>query len=192
MPLKLNVGLSKKLGLPDYGSLGASCHVEIELDGGLLHQDLDAFQRHVRNAYLACNQAVAEELARQQGGNNAKATVVHETIASAPPQASSPTPTTTPSTSTATHRTNGNGSNGNGHQASPKQLEYIGQLARQIKGLGVRRVETLTTKMFNKPLVALTSLEASSLIDTLKSAKGGDVDLDQILNGAEAWPYRWP
>ena len=59
MPLKLNVGLSKKIGLPDYGSLGASCHV-VELDGTLLQQDLDTFQRHVRNAYVACAQAVNE------------------------------------------------------------------------------------------------------------------------------------
>ena len=28
MPLRLNVGLSKKVGLPDYGSLEASCHVD--------------------------------------------------------------------------------------------------------------------------------------------------------------------
>jgi hypothetical protein len=58
MPLKLNVGLSKKVGLPDYGSLGASCHVEVELEGSLIHHDLESFQRHVKNAYVACHQAV--------------------------------------------------------------------------------------------------------------------------------------
>ena len=182
MPLKLNVGLSKKLGLPDYGSLGASCHVEIELDACLLHQDFEAFQRHVRHAYTACNQAVADELARQQGVTAAKVATVGETNTTPPTSSSTPQP----SAHSAAHRTNGNVTNGNGHQASPKQIEYVGQLARQIKGLGVRRVESLTAKMFNKPLVALTSLEASSLIDTLKSAKSGDVDLDEILNGAEA------
>lgn len=52
MPLKLNVGLSKKVGLPDYGSLGASCHVEVELESSLVLQDVDAFHQHVRRAYL--------------------------------------------------------------------------------------------------------------------------------------------
>jgi hypothetical protein len=70
MPLKLNVGLSKKVGLPDYGSLGASCYVEVELDSALLATDLDGFHQKVRQAYVACHQAVSDELHRHSSGDN--------------------------------------------------------------------------------------------------------------------------
>jgi hypothetical protein len=66
--LKLNVGLSKKIGQPDYGSLGASCHVEVELDGSLLQADLEGFQERAMRAFAACRQAVTDELARHQSG----------------------------------------------------------------------------------------------------------------------------
>ena len=57
MPVKVNIGLSKKVGLPDYGSLGASAHVEFELDGGYDNGSTDKFQDAVRRAYAACRQA---------------------------------------------------------------------------------------------------------------------------------------
>jgi len=65
MPLTLNVGLSKKIGTPGYGSLGASCHVEVEVDSSLLY-DLDEFQQKVRQIYGGCHQAIQDELQRQQ------------------------------------------------------------------------------------------------------------------------------
>jgi hypothetical protein len=172
MALKLNVGLSKKVGLPDYGSLGASCHVEVELDGSLLQQDLDSFHRQVRNAYAACSQAVNDELARQRSeeGNGAAASTGNDR----PAQSTS-----------AGQRSNGT-SNGNGHRATQKQLDYLNQLARQVRGLGVRRLEALAEKLCGKPLAELTSLDASSLIDTVKAIKEGRVDLDAALSGAGA------
>jgi hypothetical protein len=66
MPLKLNVGVSRKVGLPDYGSVGASCNLEMELDAGLLERDLEGFHARIRGAYVAAHQAVHDELARLQ------------------------------------------------------------------------------------------------------------------------------
>src|SRR5215207_5042542 len=63
MPLRLSVGVSKKVGLPEYSSAGAHCDLEVELDAGLL-EDLEAFHERVRDAYVACHQAVNDELAR--------------------------------------------------------------------------------------------------------------------------------
>src|SRR3954454_24122483 len=69
MPMKLNVGVSRKVGLPDYGSVGASCNLELELESSLLDRDLDAFHAKIRCAYVAAHQAVHDELARLRGPN---------------------------------------------------------------------------------------------------------------------------
>ncbi len=169
MPLKLNVGISKKVGQPDYGSLGASCHVEVELDSSLLFDDPDAFQERTTNAYAACRQAVEDELARQQSPNSQE-------------PADGKTASRTPG-----GHSNGtsNGLNGNNtHRASQKQLDYVQQLAGQIRGLGVRRLEDLAERMFSKPLADLSSLDASGLIDALKEIKAGKIDLKAALGGA--------
>jgi hypothetical protein len=73
MPLKLNVGLTKKIGQPNYGSLGATCHVEIELDQALLEHDENGFQERIRRVFTVCSQAVTGELMRQSHGNTRQA-----------------------------------------------------------------------------------------------------------------------
>ena len=177
MPLKLNVGITKKVGLPDYGSLGASCHLELDLDGSLVEGDLAGFHERVRRTYAACAVAVDEELARRQEdvGPPARQT--------APPQ-SRPRA----AAGSGAHGAGQNGATKNGHaaRATTKQLDYAQQLAGQIRGLGVRRLETLSTRMFGKPVAELTSLDASGLIDALKEIKSGQIDLEAALSGAAA------
>ena len=163
MPLKLNVGLSKKIGQPDYGSLGASCHVEIELDAALLTNDLDGFHRHVRNAYVACQQAINDELSRHSSSS-------------------------TPSIDSGQRR-NGHAhattpTNGNTNRASDKQLNYAQRLASQIPNLG--RLELLVDQMFGKSINDLTGFEASSLIDQLKAMKEGQVAIPNAPDGVPA------
>ena len=169
MPLKLNVGVSKKVGLPDFGSLGTTCHVEVELDSSLVFDDLDGFHSKVRQAYVACSQAVNDELNRQQADNQGAASQSQPTSSAA---------------GSAKGNSNGHRNGSNGSRASQKQLDYVNQLAGQIRGLGVRRLETLSDKMFGKSLAELSSFDASSLIDSLKAIKEGRLDLDAALNGA--------
>ena len=174
MPLKLTVGLSKKLGLPEYGSLGASCQLELELDQSLLEHDLDRFHQQVRDAYTACRQAVQDELARQPKGSK-------------PIEQAECSPDATSEMPSADEDNPRRNNNGNGHYAaSEKQLSYINQLARQIRGLGVRRLQTLTESMFGKQPADLTSFEASALIDQLKALKSGELKLEELIAGAAA------
>lgn len=167
MPTTINVGLSKKIGLRDFGSAGASCNIQFEADHGLLTDDLAAFHQRVKSVFAACRDAVCQELARQQGteasangqsnaGTRAEAPAQPATAATVKPQ------------------------NGNGHVASEKQVAYLRQLAKQVEGLGIRRLDALANRMFNKPLAALSSFDASVLIDTLKRIKAGDLTLDNV------------
>ena len=160
MPLTVSVGLSKKVGQPEFGSLGATCNVAFELEASLLQTDLRAFHDQVHNAYSACAQAVNDQLAKPQvSGSNGNQTEIKQ-----------------PST--------GNGGGGNGHRATDKQLGFARQLAGQIQGLGVRRLDVLANKMFAKPIAELSTLDASGLIDTIKAIKAGEVKLDDAINGA--------
>ena len=172
MSFRLNVGVNKKMGLPDYGSLGTFCNVEVEVDGCLIFDDLEGFHQKVRQAYVACAQAVNDELARQTAPASQTASQTTRQTHSAPPAG------------TATTNGHGHRNGMNGSRASQKQLDYANQLAGQIQGLGARRLELLANEMFDTPIAGLSSLDASTLIDTLKAIKEGFLDLDSVLNGA--------
>jgi len=63
MPVKLNIGLSRKVGEPNYGSRGASINLEVELDSGVL-QDAAQLRERVRDLYQLARQSIDEELHR--------------------------------------------------------------------------------------------------------------------------------
>ena len=50
MPLKLNVGLSRKVGEPNYGSRGASVNLELELDSAIVSEP-DRLQERIRQMF---------------------------------------------------------------------------------------------------------------------------------------------
>jgi hypothetical protein len=145
------------VGLPDYGSVGASCNVEVELDSTPIDRDLDAFHARVRDVYVAAHQAVHDELARLQG-----------------PIAAPLDPPASPQR----HASNGqSGGNGNTDRqpagrsrlrkpATENQVRAIRSIANQqhadldglLREYGVDRPEDLSLR------------QASELIDVLKTA----------------------
>jgi hypothetical protein len=61
MPLKLNVGLSRKIGEANYSSRGASVNVEMELESALV-QEPEKFQARIKQLFGMARSAVDEEL----------------------------------------------------------------------------------------------------------------------------------
>ena len=145
MAVKLSVGLQKKVGLPDYGSLGASCHVEFEIDRSSLDSDLDGFHQKVRGAFAACQQAVSDQLARQQSDQSASHGNGHN--------------------GNGHGYSNGNGQRGNSRPATASQARAI----RAIAGRNRIDLQQLLGDRFNidRP-EDLSISDASSLIDELK------------------------
>jgi hypothetical protein len=186
MPLKVNIGLAKKLGQPNYGSTGASCSLEFELDSGQLSHNPDEFRQNLRNAYDACRQAIQDELHRQlnppdlqQAKMNGEKephmedqsqgpAVTESAIMPAPAPVASNSTTKTPATCGLVQTS---------PRASQRQVNYIHHLAHGISGLTPHRLEILSATVCGKRLAHLTSADASLLIETLKDILAGDKDL---------------
>jgi hypothetical protein len=155
------------VGLPDYGSLGASCQLEVELDPSLAFNDTSILQQRICHLHGICRQAVQEELARRQGMTSSVARSGERRPARAEDLAEHA------ATSPAVH-------------ASQRQLDYVLQLARQVPAVGVAGLPRLAQHLFQKVPSELTCLEASSLIDVLKDLRGGKIAPKDAFPGAAA------
>src|SRR5208283_5343171 len=140
MPLKLTAGVSKKLGLPGYSSVGAVCHVEMELDSGLIEEAPEAFLAQVRQIYTQCAESVDEELARHQAPRN-------------PARPAPEIPAEGCAAANGHGSANGQaGTNGSARsRPSARQMEYAQTLASQI-GMDAEKLEGLCQRLFTKPV----------------------------------------
>lgn len=89
--LKLNAGVSRKVGEANYGSRGATVNVELELESGAIN-DAQDLQERIRNLFALANQAVTAELAN--GGSNGPAAPSTSNGHDAPPTNGSSRPAT--------------------------------------------------------------------------------------------------
>ena len=170
MPLKLNVGLSKKIGLPDYGSLGASVNLELELDSGAIG-DPDRLRQQIRHLFGLAKSSVDEELSQSH------APLRHNTNGNGH-AANSPSNGNGHSHSTTGHAHNENG--------QPSRLPANGRVAtnsqiRAIRAISQRRRLDLGQLLSNRFRLQrpedLSLADASALIDELKNTtpvNGGD------------------
>ena len=172
MPLKLNIGLSRKVGEANYGSRGATVNVELEVDSSLATEPAK-LQERIRAMFNLVRASVNEEL----NGSNGNA----------PTEAPAPAPPSTNGNGNGNgyhqappKNTNGNGNgNGNGYrQASPPAN---GSKARPATVSQVRAIHAIASRLnvnLNKLLTdrfqiaspeQLSLRDASGLIDELKS-----------------------
>ena len=165
MPIKLNIGLSRKVGETNYGSRGASINLEVELDNGVLNNPGQLRDR-VHDLYVLARQSVDEELQRPADAGPSEPSHVngngHARI---------------------TGHANGNGhanghaSNGNGHSnGQHNRVEAAGATQSQIRAIfaitkrqGLDPHKVINDRYRVHKMEELTIREASAIIDELKN-----------------------
>lgn len=146
MSVKINIGLSRKVGEQNFGSRGASVNMEVELESSII-SDPARFRGHVKRLYAMARRSVNDELQTPFLESNQVA------FANEMPER--------------TYSSMGNGRSNlsEGDTATPSQVRAIFAIARQ-RGLDPY---ALSKERFNtESPKELTRSGASSLIDHLK------------------------
>ena len=152
MPMKLNVGASRKIADDHYGSRGASVNLEIELDSGLA-ADTAKLQERIRQLFNLVRQSLAEELNNSRNGpaqmpaNGAKSS-------------------TSQDQPTNGRKQNNRQQNGVARYATPAQVKALYAISKQQ---GADLHELLRERYSLQRPAELLLKQASELIDSLKA-----------------------
>ena len=163
MPLKLNVGLSRKVGEANYGSRGASVNLELEVDTALVAEP-GRLQERIRELFGLAQQSINEELHGVSGAAPAPApaTNVNGNGAGDSNRRHSPSRST---------------SNGNGHSRGQQRGSTTpASTASQVRALraiadrqGINLEGVVRDQYGVGDPAALTIAQASELIDDLNA-----------------------
>lgn len=167
MPLKLNVGLSRKVGEPNFGSRGAAVHLELEVDSTLIAEP-DRLQQRIRDLFGLAKASIDEELhveptqptVNVQHSTGQASTTARQPHANGRNRASRST-------------TNGYRSNDNGRQSAnnppPATTSQIRALHAITNRLGLNLEAVLQDRFNLSDAATLTVAEASQMIDELNA-----------------------
>jgi hypothetical protein len=157
MPLKLNIGLSRKIGEANYGSRGASVNLEVEVDSGLVTEP-GKFHERVRQLFGLVRTSLTEEL---NGANGNGHTAAPATGTQGTRRQPAPATSGNGNTKSAATRTNGP------RPATQSQIRAILTIAnRQHLNLA----DFLQQRFRTERPEDLSIKQASEVIDELKSS----------------------
>jgi len=157
MPLKLNIGLSRKVGEANYGSRGASVNVEIEVDSSLVSEPAKLHEK-IRNVFGLVRASVAEGLNGTNGHCHADSPDMNG-------------------------RQNGSNDNGAAHNEANGQRSSPGRRATEsqckalfaiTKSQGLKLKDVLRERFHVDKPEELSLKEASQLIDALKASESNE------------------
>ena len=141
--IRLNVGLSRKVGLPSYGSKGGSVNLEIEL-ADLDHQKL---RETIHKLFGLAKQSLEDELGQEEEEEDRTKPVVQVSVQPA-------------------GKTLQEAVIEHGKLLSEKQHRYLETLARTQR----RNLQKECEEEYGKKSLALTSKEASALIEKWRNS----------------------
>ena len=149
--LKLNVGVSRKVGEPNYGSRGASVHLEAEVESSLAG-NIDSLQERIHSLFRLADAEVEEELG---GGGHRSPRNEHDSPLDDHQRASS----------------GSGGRRSNGRPATASQVRAIQAIANRLQ---IDLSNELQSRFGAADADDLSLLEASDFIDLLKSQTNGN------------------